>query len=74
VSEGKPSLIQLSANASYNHVILSVRTIGVGNRLQGAADEKEYEIDKIRERMREIDTCFMIANCGIESFIRKSGS
>jgi hypothetical protein len=50
VSEGKPSLIQLSANASYNHVMLSVRTIGVGNRLQGATDEKVYEIDKNKRK------------------------
>ncbi len=38
VSAGKPSLIQLSAKASYNQDILSVRTFGVGYKLTGAIE------------------------------------
>jgi hypothetical protein len=46
VSAGKPSLIQLSANVSYNQDILSDLTFGVGNRLHGALRMKKLEWKK----------------------------
>jgi hypothetical protein len=50
---------------------------GVGYRLQGASNEKENTMNKVKRKERERgkdNTGFMVANCRIESFIGKSSS
>lgn len=70
VSFGKPSvLIQLSAKASYNQVMLSVRMTGVGKRLHGAKNGHLRETS-----VSDYRTCFMIANSCINRLIGKGAS
>ena len=52
MSADKPSVSQLSANTSYNHVILSVLITGVGNRLHGASYGKENNLNILKKRIR----------------------
>jgi hypothetical protein len=71
VSAGNPSLVQLSANVSYNHVMLSVRMFGVGYRLQGATNER---VDQDMNALTAQSTCFVIAHSGVEGLVRKETS